>query len=58
MTSERTRSLLSGRGANMFEVRETDDDDTDGSTWEIWLKDDATFDYEALEGVREKRPRV
>ena len=32
----------------MFEVRETEDDDTDGSTWEIWLKDDATFDYEAL----------
>ena len=44
---------LSGRGANMFEVRETDDDDTDGSTWEIWLKDDATFDYEALKGRTE-----
>ena len=37
---------LSGKGANMFEVRK--DDDGDGSTWEIWLKDDATFDFEAL----------
>ena len=44
---------LSGRGANMFEVRETDADDTDGSTWEIWLKDDATFDFEALKGRTE-----
>ena len=41
---------LSGKGSNMFEVRETDDGDTDGSTWEIWLKDDATFDFEALKG--------
>ena len=44
--------VLTGRGANMFEVRETDDDDEDGSTWEIWLKDDATFDFEALKNAR------
>ena len=50
--------LLSGRGANMFEVRETEDDDTDGSTWEIWLKDDATFDFEALRSPREKAAGV
>ena len=45
---------LSGRGADMFEVRETDDTDTDGSTWELWLKDDATFDFEALATAAEK----
>ena len=43
---------LSGRGANMFEVRETDTGDTNGSTWEIWLKDDAVFDFEALKNAR------
>ena len=49
---------LSGKGANMFEIRETDtdndpddgDDDSDGSTWELWLKKDATFNFEALKG--------
>ena len=41
---------LSGKGSDMFEVRETDAADTDGSTWEIWLKDDAKFDFEALKG--------
>ena len=45
---------LSGRGASMFEVRETDDSDEDGSTWEIWLKRDATFDFEALATAAEK----
>ena len=46
---------LSGKGANMFEVRETEEDtETDGSTWEIWLKDDATFDYEALATATEQ----
>ena len=45
---------LSGKGANMFEVRKTDDDDMDGSTWEIWLKDDATFDFEALATAAQK----
>ena len=43
---------LNGKGANMFEVR--DDDDGDGSTWEIWLKDDATFDFEALATAAQK----
>ena len=48
---------FSGKGANMFEARETrdDDDDNDGSTWELWLKDDATFDYEALATAAEKK---
>ena len=49
---------LSGKGAKMFEIRETDtdndpddgDDDSDGSTWELWLKKDATFNFEALKG--------
>ena len=43
---------FSGRGADMFEARR--DDDTDGSTWEIWLKDDATFDFEKLVNTAEK----
>ncbi len=32
-----------------FEIRkevDTDGDDTDGSTWELWLKKDAVFNYE------------
>ena len=39
---------LSGRGSDQFEVVETTTGDTDGSTWEIRLKDDAKFDFEAL----------
>ena len=42
---------LGGKGANMFEARETDDDETDGSTWGLWLKKDATFNFEALKGA-------
>ena len=46
---------LSGRGADQFEVVETPaGDDNDGSTWEIRLKDDATFDFEALATAAEK----
>ena len=45
---------LSGRGADQFEVVETTDGDTDGSTWEIRLKDDAVFDFEALATKAEK----
>ena len=45
---------LSGRGSDMFEVKESTDNDTDGSTWEIHLKDDATFDFEALRTAKEK----
>ena len=45
---------LSGRGADQFEVVETDDDETDGSTWEIRLKDDAVFDFEKLATAKEK----
>ena len=45
---------LSGKGANMFEARETRDADNDGSTWELWLKKDAKFDYEALATAAEK----
>ena len=44
---------LSGRGANQFEIRETEDDDEDGSTWEVWLKDDATFNFEGLKTAKE-----
>ena len=49
---------LSGRGADMFEARETNNDDNDGSTWEIWLKDDATFDFEALRTSKEKTDKA
>jgi len=47
---------LSGRGSNMFEVKETSAaaDDSDGSTWEIHLKEGATFDFEALRTAKEK----
>jgi len=42
---------LSGKGSDQFEIRETDDADNDGSTWELWLKDDATFNFEGLKGT-------
>ena len=45
---------LSGRGSDQFEVVETTDTDTDGSTWEIRLKDNAKFDFEALATAKEK----
>ncbi|MCY4256475.1 MAG: hypothetical protein OXE51_10255 [Gammaproteobacteria bacterium] len=41
-------TTLSGMGSDQFEVVETRDDDSDLSTWQIRLKDDATFDFEAL----------
>ncbi len=47
--------VLTGRGADQFEVVETDDADEDGSTWEIRLKDDAVFDFEALANAAEKK---
>ena len=46
---------LSGRGADQFEVVGEDTTDNDGSTWEIRLKDDATFDFEALATAAEKQ---
>ena len=49
---------LSGRGADQFEVVETDDDETDGSTWEIRLKDDAVFDFEKLATAKEKAAKA
>ena len=45
---------LSGRGSNMFEIKETRTADTDGSTWELYLKEGATFDFEALQSAKEK----
>ena len=45
---------LSGRGHDQFEVVAEDSSDGDGSTWEIRLKDDAKFDYEALATAAEK----
>ena len=45
---------LSGRGKDQFEVVETTTGDDDGSTWEIRLKDDATFDFETLATPTEK----
>ena len=42
---------LSGAGANMFEIREEETDDNNGSTWELWLKKDATFNFEALKAA-------
>ena len=42
---------LSGAGANMFEIREEESDDDNGSTWELWLKKDATFNFEKLKGT-------
>ena len=44
---------LSGRGADQFEVV-ADSTPADGSTWEIRLKDDAVFDFEALRTAKEK----
>ncbi|MCY4340805.1 MAG: putative Ig domain-containing protein [Gammaproteobacteria bacterium] len=41
-------TTLSGMGSDQFEVVETRDDDSDLSTWQIRLKDDATFDFEKL----------
>ena len=57
------RSRLVAGAPIMFEIRETDtdndpddgDDDNDGSTWEVWLKDDATFNFEGLKTAR-RRP--
>ena len=50
---------LSGpRGADQFEVVETDDEDMDGSTWEIRLKDDAVFDFEKLATTKEKAAKA
>ena len=49
---------LSGRGADQFEVVETTDGDTDGSTWEIRLKDDAVFDFEKLATAKEKTDKA
>lgn len=46
---------LSGRGKDMFEIKETRGTaDTDGSTWELYLKEGATFDFEALQTAKEK----
>lgn len=46
--------ILTGRGADQFEVVETTEDETDGSTWEIRLIDDAKFDFEKLVNAKEK----
>ncbi len=40
---------LSGKGADQFEIRASDD--SDGSTWELWLKKGATFDFEKLKSA-------
>ncbi len=40
---------LSGKGSDQFEIRASDD--SDGSTWELWLKKGATFDFEKLKSA-------
>ncbi len=45
---------LTGRGADQFEVVGEDTSDNNGSTWEIRLKADAVFDFEALRTAKEK----
>ena len=49
---------LSGRGADQFEVVAGDETPADGSTWEIRLKEDAVFDFEALRTAKEKTDKA
>ncbi|MCY4255606.1 MAG: cadherin domain-containing protein [Gammaproteobacteria bacterium] len=46
---------LSGKGKDQFEVVETRDADSDSSTWQIRLKDDAVFDFDKLATSAEKK---